>query len=110
MTKNGNMTLDGRTLEEALEATLKQAEAIGRGETVETPVHRVWVAPDVDVANIRSQLGITQAEFAARYGFSLHAVRKWEIGSRRPDAGARTLLWLLGRDHETIDAMLAAVE
>lgn len=108
MSTEGNMTLDGRPLADALDDVLREVRALKRGEDTGAQAHLVWVAPDVDVAAVRSALGLTQAEFAARYGFSLPAVRKWETGARRPDAGARTLLWLLSKDHETIDAMLSA--
>ena len=108
MTTKDNITLDGRPLADALDDVLEEVRALKRGEDTGARAHLVWVAPDVDVMAVRSALGLTQAEFAARYGFSLPAVRKWEIGARRPDAGARTLLWLLSKDHETIDAMLSA--
>jgi putative transcriptional regulator len=49
----------------------------------------------VSVRGIRAKLDLTQAEFAARYGFSLGAVRDWEQGRFEPDGPTRTLLLLI---------------
>lgn len=74
--------------------------------------------PDVDVAAIRKRLGqimggrgISQVEFAKRYGFSLSAVRTWEQGHRTPDVAARVLLLFIDRDPHMVDAAIkAAIE
>ncbi len=95
-------------LEASLEKTLADVQAHKRGEDVGVVIHSVFVPPDVDVAEIRRQLGLTQAQFAERYGLSLGAVRKWERAERRPDAAARTLLYLIGKEPDTIDRLLAS--
>lgn len=46
---------------------------------------------------IRSQVRLTQAEFAARIGVPIETVRNWEQGKRSPRGPARALLRLL--DH-----------
>ena len=38
------------------------------------------------VYTIRHLLGLTQAQFAERLGCSVHAVEKWEQGTRAPNA------------------------
>lgn len=38
-----------------------------------------------DVRNLRFSLGMTQAEFAARYGVSQRSVSAWESGERQPN-------------------------
>jgi putative transcriptional regulator len=44
---------------------------------------------------IRSQVRLTQAEFAARIGVPIETVRNWEQGKRSPRGPARALLKLL---------------
>jgi putative transcriptional regulator len=51
-----------------------------------------------DVRAIRRRLGLTQAEFAARYGFSLETIRNYEQGHRRPAGPARVLLKVIASE------------
>lgn len=90
------------------EAALAEVRAMRRGE-VKPRVHQVFVPPDVDVREIRARLGLTQEDFAARYGFSLSAVRKWERDARQPEPAARTLLAMIARHPKTISKMIAEV-
>lgn len=53
---------------------------------------RIHVPASVDVKAIRKGLKLTQEEFAARYGFTVGAVRDWEQQRRQPEASARVLL------------------
>jgi len=50
---------------------------------------------DVDVARIRSGLGLTQAAFAAATGISHRLVSDWEQGRKKPSAAARAFLLLV---------------
>lgn len=102
-------TPSGRTLESALGEALNDVRAMKRGESTGAVVHEFWAPPEaIDVAAIRRAMGLSQAEFAARYGFSLSGLKKWEAGDRQPESGTRTLLTLIARDHATIDALLTA--
>ena len=65
----------------------KEALAIARGEAEPAGI---YVPSDVDVAAIRKRLGLSQAKFAERFGFSASAVRDWEQHRRRPDSAARS--------------------
>jgi putative transcriptional regulator len=42
--------------------------------------------PD-DVRAIRQRLGLSQEQFAARFGFSVETIRNYEQGHRRPTGG-----------------------
>ena len=44
------------------------------------------------VRQLREALGLSQAEFARRYGLDLATLRGWEQGRRKPDTANRTLL------------------
>src|SRR5438445_8264064 len=54
--------------------------------------------PLPDVKNIRKKLGLTQAEFARRFGLSRRTIEQWEQGRALPDRPARILLAVI--DHE----------
>lgn len=84
----------------------REALAYARGETAEGFV--VHVPETVDVRAIRLRLGLSQTEFAARYGFTVNAVRNWEQGRRRPVGPARMLLKVIEREPEAVDRALAA--
>ena len=55
---------------------------------------------------IRKQLGLSQAEFAARFGFKLDAVQNWEQGRRRPEGAARAFLRVIEREPEAVQRAL----
>ena len=61
----------------------------------------------VDVVAIRRRLGLSQAEFASRFGFKLDALQNWEQGRRRPEGAARAFLRVIEREPETVQRALA---
>jgi putative transcriptional regulator len=65
------------------------------------------VPEQINVAAIRSRLGLSQAEFAACFGFKLDAVQNWEQGRRRPDGAARAFLRVIEREPEAVQRALA---
>jgi putative transcriptional regulator len=69
--------------------------------------YRVHVPEKVDVKKIRTRLGLSQASFAATYGFAVSAVRDWEQGRRRPERSARILLKIVEKEPEAITRALA---
>ncbi len=51
--------------------------------------------------------GLTQMEFARRFGLNIHTLRQWEQGLRDPEGPARTYLHVI----DTIpDAVARALE
>lgn len=63
--------------------------------------------PDaIDVRAIREQLGLSQLEFAARFGLDLDAVQNWEQGRTRPDRNARILLRVIATAPEAVEEAL----
>ncbi|MCK6556815.1 transcriptional regulator [Candidatus Binatia bacterium] len=77
---------------------LQDALAFAQGKAGRRREHRVLVAPRVDVKGIRARLQMTQAEFANTFGFTLHAVRHWEQGTRTPEGPARVLLTVIAQE------------
>ena len=66
------------------------------------------MAPEIDVRAIRASTGMTQAEFAQAYCFSVRTVQEWERGAKRPSGPARTLLRAIKADPEGLRRALAA--
>jgi putative transcriptional regulator len=84
---------------------LDQARAYLEG-TADQQRYRVHVPAKVDVKKIRRRLGLSQASFAATYGFALSAVRDWEQGRRRPERSARILLKIVEKEPEAVTRAL----
>ena len=102
MLKTKRRTACGRKLE----VSLKEALAYARGEATPGSV-RVTVNEPVDVKAIRERLGLTQAAFAERFGFSLDTLRKWEQGQTVPDRPARAYLRVIARNPKAVEEALA---
>jgi putative transcriptional regulator len=62
--------------------------------------------PDVQV--IRRKLGLSQSEFAARFGFSARTVQEWEQGRALPDRPARILLRVIKKSPKAVERAVAA--
>ena len=58
------------------------------------------------VKTLRRALGLTQEEFAQRFGLSLATLRDWEQGRTQPDQAASTYLDVIAR---APDAVIAAL-
>lgn len=82
-------------------AGLREVVAIEKGQA-DPASYRVHVPEQVDVKAIRTRLNLTQAEFAARFGFSKAAVTDWEQMRRKPEATARVLLTVIDREPEAV--------
>ena len=50
-----------------------------------------------DVAALRNFIGLTQAEFAQAIEISVHTLRNWEQGRRKPEGPALALLRIAAR-------------
>jgi putative transcriptional regulator len=66
------------------------------------------MAPQIDVRAIRRASGMTQAQFAAAYEFSIRTVQEWERGAKKPSGPARSLLRAIKADPEGLRRALAA--
>ncbi|MHB8530455.1 MAG: helix-turn-helix domain-containing protein [Caulobacteraceae bacterium] len=60
-----------------------------------------------DVKAIRRRLGLSQQEFAARFGFSVETIRNYEQGHRRPAGPARVLLRIIATEPDAVTRALA---
>ena len=65
------------------------------------------VPQQVDVRALRRKLGLSQARFAALYGFSINSIRNWEQGRRRPDVSHRAFLAVIEGEPEAVRRALS---
>ena len=87
-------------------ASAKEGIAIARGE-MDSASYRLHVPTKINVRAMRQKLGMTQEEFAIRYGLTLARVRDWEQGRSAPDGAARAYLRVIEKEPEAVDRALA---
>jgi putative transcriptional regulator len=75
---------------------LKEAIAHARGE-ITLPTREYEVPGPVDVKAIRRRSGLSQNEFARRYGFSARTLQEWEAGGSKPPSAVRAYLTVIDR-------------
>ena len=58
------------------------------------------------VSELRAQFGISQEEFAKRFGLSLRTVQQWEQKRRVPDGPASLLLRVIADNPEAVERVV----
>lgn len=89
---------------ESIKQGLQEAIAHAGGETSGVHVHRPRA---VDVKAVRAKVGMTQEQFAARFGFSTATLRHWERGDRSPHGPALVLLNVIAHNPQAVIEALA---
>ncbi|MEL7803337.1 MULTISPECIES: helix-turn-helix domain-containing protein [Sulfitobacter] len=84
---------------------LEEALAFAKGQKGKARVHQVAV-PEVDVAKIRQETGLSQAEFARSIGVAKGTLLNWEHGRRQPTGPAQVLLALIAKDPNVVQGFL----
>lgn len=84
---------------------LKEAVAHARGEITLSTYHYA-VPGSVDLKAIRAKLGLSQSEFARRYGFSVRTLQDWELGRSKPPSAARAYLIVIDRYPDAVEKAL----
>jgi len=64
--------------------------------------------PSSTVRAVRQRSGLTQVEFARRFGVPLHTLRNWEQGKRLPTGAAATLIRVMSVMPEVVCAVAAS--
>ncbi len=77
--------LSSHQLARAIPARMRKRLMLGQFETGD------------DVATLRRFIGLTQTDFALALGVSVHTLRNWEQGRRRPEGPAIALLRIAAR-------------
>ena len=90
---------------EGIRAGLKESIAHIRGEIKLTEVH-YQPTPQVDVKKVRAALGLSQSEFARRYGFPLRTLQDWELGRNKPLGAVRAYLLVIAKHPQMVEKVL----
>ena len=94
-----------QTVGESIIEGLKQAVAWSQGTNDDVRVSLVEV-PEVDVREVRMKMGLSQSQFATKFGFPPATLRNWEQGRSRPDAPTRVLLAVIARHPDAVEDVL----
>ena len=97
--------MEKRTREEKVIAGLQDAIDHAEGKKTAGQEFKV-VVPEINVREIREELGLTQTVFAIRFGFPVATVRNWEQGRRKPEGAARLLLEVIQRHPDMVEEAL----
>jgi putative transcriptional regulator len=104
-TKKTTRARKRQTVGESTIEGLKQAVAWTKGENDDVRVTLVHV-PRVDVRQVRRKMGLSQAQFATRFGLPPAMLRNWEQGRAHPDAPTRVLLAVIAKHPEAVEDVL----
>jgi putative transcriptional regulator len=86
---------------------LNEALAYSKGEQTGAITHNISL-PRVDVAQIRGQTGLSQAEFARSIGVAKGTLLNWEQGRRQPTGPAQVLLAMIAKRPSLVKDILRA--
>ena len=82
-------------------------EAIEQAEG-RSPKTRISRPHAIDVKSVRTKIGMTQEQFAARFGFSTATLRHWERGDRTPHGPALVLLNVIQHNPQAVIEALSS--
>jgi putative transcriptional regulator len=104
-TKKTTRARKSQTVGESIIQGLKEAIAWSKGENDNVRVTLVHT-PEVDVRKVRLKMGLSQAQFATKFGFPPATLRNWEQGRSRPDAPTRVLLAVIAKHPDAVEDVL----
>jgi putative transcriptional regulator len=104
--KGARKKFDGETpLGRQLIRGMRQAVRHARGE-IKLRTRIVEVPDFVDVKAIRERSGLSQGDFANRYGISPRSLQEWEQGRRQPEGAVRSYLLVIDRNPTAVEEAL----
>src|SRR5204863_275619 len=91
----------------ALEQSAKEILAHVKGDS-KRPARRIVLPDEVNVKRLRTQAGMSQAEFARAFCINPRTLQEWEQGRRKPDATTRAYLAVIAKKREAVLDALAS--
>lgn len=89
-------------------ALIEAVEEMGRHLRGEIELETVEFIPEpINIAGLRASTGLSQSDFASRFGLSLRNIRRWEAGEARPSFNEETLLWHIAQDPAYVEREFA---
>src|SRR5215813_10846833 len=95
---------DGRIVALAMDGSEQPAMPLPDSDGARLEV----VSPDA--RSIRTRIGLSQSQFAARIGVPVDTVRNWEQGKRAPRGPARALLKVIDKAPQVAFAVLSTAK
>ena len=90
---------------DSIKQGLEEARAFSKGQGGEAVVHEITL-PEINVAKIRAQTGLSQTDFARSIGVAKGTLLNWEQGRRVPQGPAQVLLALIARKPSVVQELL----
>jgi putative transcriptional regulator len=84
---------------DSIKQGLREAIAHQRGKAKGV---RTYEPSEIDVQALRRRIGLTQEDFAAKFGISLGTLRHWERGDRKPHGPALVLLRVIEKNDRAV--------
>lgn len=81
-------------------AGLEEALAFAKGDKTKGTLYTF--SDEINVAEIRKKIGLSQPQFAKVFHISLGTLRHWEQGDRKPRGPALILLHIIAKHPETV--------
>lgn len=104
--QKGSRSKKTTPLGESIVRGLEEGLAHLRGE-IRLRKRTIHVPDDVDVRAVREKSGLSQSQFADRYGFNPRTIQEWEQGRARPDSAVRAYLTVIARDPGAVEKALS---
>ncbi|MBX8803181.1 helix-turn-helix domain-containing protein [Ochrobactrum sp. MR28] len=90
---------------ESIKKGLDEALEFSKGHEAGSQVHKI-ILPEIDVAKIRAQTGLSQTDFARSIGVAKGTLLNWEQRRRTPQGPAQVLLALIERKPSVVQDLL----
>ncbi|MEV4778113.1 helix-turn-helix domain-containing protein [Burkholderia sp. LMU1-1-1.1] len=91
-----------------VQALIEAIEEMGRHLRGEIELETVEFIPEpINMAGLRASTGLSQSDFASRFGLSLRNIRRWESGEARPSFNEETLLWHIAQNPAYVEREFA---
>ena len=85
----------------ALEQSAKEILAHVKGDA-RRPTRRIVLPDEVNVKRLRTESGMSQAEFARAFCINPRTLQEWEQGRRKPDATTRAYLAVISKNRGAV--------
>ncbi len=93
------------SLGDALIQGFKEFAAHQRGE-ITLRTRQIVIHDDVDVKAVRERSGLSQVQFADRFGFNARTLQEWEQGRSQPENAMRAYLKVIDRNAPAVEQAL----
>ena len=88
---------------------LEEALEYEKGNAKSATIIRKRNLPEINVAETRKNLQMSQKTFASVLGVSTRTVEAWESGKSNPSPTAKNLIFLINQDHSLVSKLQSRI-